>query len=318
MSKELKFIDKIGVEIEGGWDKSRGGLTEDGSIRSGDFSNSVCVGELIGQPMNFEDNVEFMKKNWPTETQVKCGFHIHWSLKDIGYYAALMEKKFFDYYVDCMTEWGNKYPVQNRNFWDRLQDKNKFCRKKLDAQAQIFAKKKNDVDRYTQLHYGYGIHKTIESRLFPTFVSVDTAVSGLEALVDCIESYLEKNPPKKYGCELSENLEENEHPNDGKELIEEIAPAPLPKKVSNKPFNLFMAKGAVPKEKFGVEYLDKMEKRNTRKNKRPLDMYDDGPVPVAYPKAYNKANAIYGSQYITNTNPVFQLPIVDEYEEPHN
>ena len=66
----FKFIDKIGLEIEGGWDKSRGDLIADGSVHVQDFVTSPkCTGELVSQPFSdIGDAISFVMNNWPTES----------------------------------------------------------------------------------------------------------------------------------------------------------------------------------------------------------------------------------------------------------
>ena len=195
----FKFIDKIGLEIEGGWDKSRGDLIADGSVHVQDFVTSPkCTGELVSQPFSdIGDAISFVMNNWPTESTKRCGFHIHVSFKNIAYYSALMERKFFDYFIQKMTEFGEKWDGTNRIlnplFWERLEDKNQFCRKIFAPDKQVKLKAKGTSDRYTQINYCYSFHKTVECRLFPTFIDPNLAVAALKALVNCYESYLSQN-----------------------------------------------------------------------------------------------------------------------------
>ena len=272
--KQSKYINLIGGEIEAGWNYHREDLHEDLGIKMGDFKNSVCCGEaVISKPMaEVEDVVKWIEFNYKKnqdaaydfkdnnglETQQMAGTHWHFSFNSISEYVALMSPNFRKYFVEFMRSWGEKYPINNNYFWERLENKNKFCRDEFKPYEQIFLKKKipNDNGRYSQLHYAYSLYRTIESRLMPTFVSMDTAVSAFLAHVECINSYLDLNPPKPFnfskGLELdSEELEEKK----------EISISRIPK------FNLFMHKGLVPSRAFG---LKEIEKNNGKIPKNPF------------------------------------------------
>ena len=106
---KFNFIDKIGVEIEGGWDKHREDLIPDAGIRMEDFKKSAICGELVSKPIDNYDEVEaFLRANWPTETQSMCGLHFHFSFKDISHYTALMHKNFRKYFLDAMQKFGRR------------------------------------------------------------------------------------------------------------------------------------------------------------------------------------------------------------------
>ncbi len=213
MSKQLKYIHKIGLELEGGWDKRRDDLTEDGSVHKQDFSNSVCTGELVSKPFDsLEECLEFLKENWPSETTNRCGFHIHLSYHSINSYNQLMSNDFYAQFLKDMEKWGKNYPCTNEQFWDRLNNKNTFCKKQFIPEKQIVMKQKKNSDptRYTHLNFCYGIHKTLECRLFPTFISSKTACSALEAFVDCVENYLEAAKPIQEIVEEEVTFDETE------------------------------------------------------------------------------------------------------------
>ena len=188
------------------------------------------------------------------------GFHIHVSFKDITSYVVLMNKNFRKYFVEYMAKWGESYPINNNHFWERLENKNKFCKDDY-REDQIFLKQKkpNDPGRYTQIHYAYGLHKTVEFRLLPTFVSVETALAGFKAIIGCVESYLELNPPKPFNFRREEIVEENAHPD---EQIDLNVGGTIGKKKINKvePFNIFIAKGLVPPCKYDMDSFYKNDK----------------------------------------------------------
>jgi len=274
----FKFIDKIGLEIEGGWSKSRSDLTPDGSVRLQDFDDSevAMCGELISKPFASKELCEkFILSNWPTSTQPKCGFHIHFSLKDISYYVALMSPEFLNYFCDKMSEFGKSYPIQNEQFWDRLAGNNKFCRKAYEGEFQIRAKKKNDCNRYTILHYAYGIHKTIESRLLPTFVSAETALAAFNATISIVEEYLSKKEIKPFNFKIEDNVSNEDHTFEKRD--EETITAEIPKQKPMTKFNFFEAK------------LGKNKSiPNRLKNKK--NTYEGGNFVSVFTDSYNNGN----------------------------
>lgn len=285
-----KYIDKIGVEIEGCWHKKRDDLVEDAGIQSNLFKNPVSWGELVSEPLSSNDEMlEFLKKNWPEETHKMAGLHFHFSFKDLSMYCAFMNKKFHKHFIESMKKFGESYPIQNNYFWERLEDGNKFCRDRFAPEDQIFLKKKvpNDPGRYTQLHFAYGLHKTIESRILPTFITVECAVAGFLAHVECFESFLEQNPPKPFEFKkedvLLEEIEEDSL--DVSKIFEN------PKKTTRTaPFNLFMVKGIVRHAAFGPKTLD------IKKSLAPKSVYIDATGLTALNSPYSDAVSEYKSK----------------------
>jgi hypothetical protein len=184
------------------------------------------------------------------------GFHLHFSFQKIEFYVALMQTKFKNYFYDCMKKFGESYPVQQPRFWNRLENKNKFCRDEHMPYDQIFTTKKrpNDETRYTALNYAFGRFKTIESRILPSFVHADTAVAAFKAHLDCIESYLDANPPQPFNLNKELILDEESIYEDKQlELINSQT-----NQIEHPPFNLFMVKGLVPAAKYGLKEIEKM------------------------------------------------------------
>lgn len=192
-----KHINKIGSELESGWYKPRNDLIADGSLRNGEFTNKcVCIGELVTPA--FEDKTQlykFLQDNYPDESTARCSMHVHVSVNSLGNYTSCMSPKFYnDYFLPAMNKWGKDYPCKSKLFWNRLEDGNQYCRKLFFPDKQVKLKQKGTTDRYTHLNFAYSMHKTIECRLFPMFEKAETAISAIEALLDCFEGYLEKFP----------------------------------------------------------------------------------------------------------------------------
>ena len=196
------------MEIEGCWPMPRQDLIPDGSMRDHEFQipyynhpdtgkKTPLFGELVSIPMDERAVVlDYLDKNWVSETGPLCGFHIHLSFQKIGHYCACMSQDFYDKFVEGITEWGlancMEDNLENGLFWQRLEDKNKYCRDKFipDEQAAISVKTVADPRRYCLFNYCWNMHKTIECRLFPTFKSKELAKSATAFLMDFAESYL--------------------------------------------------------------------------------------------------------------------------------
>lgn len=208
--KNSKFIQCLGGELEGGWKIKPKDLGTDNSIRTDEFYNSDYIGEVRSPAFEEkEDLFKFMEENWPTEVTQRCGYHIHFSLKNLLFYSQLMSEQFYlNYFLKEIKRWGEEYPCTNKNFWNRLEDGNIFCRKKFTPDVQVQLTIKNDV-RYTHLNFCYGLHKTIECRLFPMFLEYQTGRSAVEVLLNCIEKYLNENPSREV-IEIVDLLDENE------------------------------------------------------------------------------------------------------------
>jgi hypothetical protein len=192
----LKYIDKIGIEIEGGWSERRDDLIPEGSLREADFPDCACYGEIISAPLDSENQaITFVRENWPDGTAERCGYHVHFSFKNISFYSLCISRDFYNKFLIAMDEWG-KRSCKNPLFWKRLSGDNRFCRKEFIPERQIHNTKKGIDLRYTHWNYCYAFHKTIECRLFPTFQDAETAVSGLKALISFVEGYLESIPEK--------------------------------------------------------------------------------------------------------------------------
>lgn len=186
---DLKYIDRIGVELEGGWNSNiNRKIYADGSVRV----VAPYRGEVASPPSTLEEIAKYIKNNTPDVVDDSCGLHIHMSFKNnSSSFLTLMEKDFYIFFKNQMREWGilqNLKPTHQ--FWHRLAGENRFCKDAFQPEKQVHMKGKGD-HRYTQLNYCYAMHGTIECRLFPGFTDPDIIISAVHALVKCYEDYLE-------------------------------------------------------------------------------------------------------------------------------
>ena len=243
--KNFNYIDKVGLEIEGCWPKRRNDLIEDGSMRANEFLNPYTVdpdsgnkialfGELLSPPLDSPTKVfKFLENNWVSETGRRCGFHVHVSLKNFDAYCACMSKDFYDGFVTKITEWGREHCNDNRLFWERLCNQNEYCCDVFipDVQAAITKKTIVDRRRYCMFNYCWGMHKTIECRLFPTFLELERAIGSTNTLMQHFEDYLSEHFPKRKPLLLSDDLEDGSDKLD--QNVNDNKPLSLPK------FNLY-------------------------------------------------------------------------------
>lgn len=222
------FIDKIGIEFEGGWDKrcvkpyrdtnengdpmtsteARALMREDRMHGSGcrclmdknvhDGSVS-CSGAWTGEvPVGPEDpkNIDEMFRFYPEYGNRTCGMHVHVSFKRQYYYRRLMDPEFYTYFKTQLLAWGERHGVKNSNFYSRLRGENQYCKDQWLMEAQVNTAHK-DSCRYAILNYCYNLHKTLEVRVLPYFKSPETAKQAVLAVLNIICDWLYQHRGKR-------------------------------------------------------------------------------------------------------------------------
>lgn len=133
----------------------------------------------------------WLARNWPRQSNHTCGFHIHTSFPP-GLLGALAGRKFLDYAMGRITEWGQGTPAVRRDelFWTRVEGDNEFCRVRDNSGEQL----QHNGDRYTAFNFAaWHRHKTLECRLFPMFTGGPTvAAAAVSTLLDVYSSWLAK------------------------------------------------------------------------------------------------------------------------------
>lgn len=235
-----KYIRSVGLELEAGFKHKRADLHTDDSLRADQFFNSACWGELISEPINSEEEViNWLKNSYAdvSESPVCAAYHIHVSFRHINYYSQCMNIEFFNKFMENTEKWAKDFPIRNDAFWDRLHGKNKYCVPDFRAETQVKCRTKDEMRkgdlRRTVLNYCFGLHRTIENRLFPTFKNVDTAISATLAYLSFIEDFLEKNPVSEDEI-LMEIIDEGVFYEADKGIVSQMQD-----KIELKPFNLY-------------------------------------------------------------------------------
>jgi len=184
-----KYIDKIGLEIEGAWYNGQPyNLHTDGSVSA----RADHTGESVSDPMESWRAVrDFITDNYPDEHNSSCGLHVHFSFNSLGIYSRLMDKEFHPYFTGAMKAWGEENKIQDTAFWDRLNGRNQYCLSEWRADNQAMQRTKNSP-RYCHWNFCYGLHKTAECRLLPVFGSSDNAILAVGAVGKCVMAWLGK------------------------------------------------------------------------------------------------------------------------------
>lgn len=196
----MRFIDRVGIELEGGWRKvfKYNRLKHDGSVFPDGMIDDGPVephwGEIASPPLPTPVLVEeWLKVYYPDFSDESCGLHVHVSFLKTIYYERLARRAFYDYWLNGILDWGRKRGIKDSEFWSRIQGFNRFCQKEFRASEQVKLTDKGD-GRRTHLNYCYKLHKTIECRAFPLFDNPEDAISAIFTHLKLINSYLKRQP----------------------------------------------------------------------------------------------------------------------------
>lgn len=207
-------INKIGVEIEGGWQKGHKVIPKicgDGSIVTAKGYRYIggiprmpgwdkihnVMGEIKSSPCATIDSIiTWMKQNYPSATNASCGLHVHVSTKKREDYALLTDESFYKFFLNGMEAWGKKHlsktKTEDKSFWKRLNGNNEFCLRSWHPLDQITGMR----GKYTQLNFAaFREHRTMECRLLPAFTTQEKAILGVTFFVTLVHNYLEKAKP---------------------------------------------------------------------------------------------------------------------------
>lgn len=201
--------DKMGVELEGAWDRDPLTVAQevtgaqhhhDGSVR--DLAGRM--GEVTTRPHSILKNLtDDLTKLYPARVNNTCGFHIHTSFTPFNT-AVLMDKDFWKFYQKRWEEWGkandSKMGDMKNVFWSRLEGRWRradrgnggmnYCEAVFKPEKQMY--EPHDANaRYTQVNFAaWHKYKTVESRLLPMFHDVGLAVAAVEEMASIYDDYL--------------------------------------------------------------------------------------------------------------------------------
>ena len=215
---KIKYIDRIGVEIEGLWHKDIDNtvlrkklhrlkgwtrnydsfIQSDGSISIGNSNPDYDDYEITTPPLDLRNTLKAisMITKFLKHTNDTCGFHIHASFKDTNNYLKLTQPDFMTSFVKVMTK---TFPET------KIRTTNNFCRGTYDTGQEVSTIERQFIDtykertRYKAVNFCYGLHKTVEFRLFPAMQWMsdkDIFSKYVLETVGFIEHYLNSMPSK--------------------------------------------------------------------------------------------------------------------------
>lgn len=220
------YVNKVGIELEGGWEDPPAELQGDGSVNV----RAKLVGEIPSPPLLPEEVEAWTLKHYPNAVNETCGLHVHVSLKNTLFYARLMEQKFQDYALEELKRWGKNVVIETASgikqgirdshpFWSRLRGENTYCKLNFWPENQLL-KKEHHGERYTAFNYTWARFQTIECRLLPAFYNPKTAVSAVMNLVNIYEDFLRERCKERESSAKVEIDLNNQKVNLGDTLIE--------------------------------------------------------------------------------------------------
>jgi len=200
---------KVGVELEGGWNKHYGDVAN--TVRGAQAHDDASVhgttapyhGEIVTKPSESLDSILLdINALWPDAVNKTCGMHVHLSFSAMDM-SILADSAFWKHYRARWWSWGEQHRGEDLGtFWERWHGHStarrrpergadpSFCKAAFKPAEQL----KLQRDRYTQLNFCAWLkYRTLESRLLPMFPGpkgLGIAQNALVETVDIFETYL--------------------------------------------------------------------------------------------------------------------------------
>ncbi len=188
-------IERIGIEVEGGWDKPpKHPMHVDGSVQI----RANYVGELSSKIMKVEPGLKWLARPdiYPDYVDASCGLHVHLSFRQNNDIAGLGDSAFYDAFLQHMADWGTRMNLANTHpFWSRLRGDQEYCQKKFIFSDQMKGLIRVDPDcRRTHINAcSYKTHGTIECRMLPMFSEWKLGVKAVKDYIEFVDDWLESN-----------------------------------------------------------------------------------------------------------------------------
>jgi len=203
----MKYIYKVGVELEGGWNRRplRKVIVEDRSVRTQLNHN----GEINSPAFSDLDALEeWLVAHRPDGVDTSCGFHIHLSFKSRMDYLRLTTPRFYRFLLKIIKAWAIEKEIpETHHFWKRFRgtfrapNGRNFCRKDFTPETQLYETRKgpDGSARHCHLNFCWTLHKTLELRLFPGWETERSALymSGVHCFVEAVEKFLLRERKRK-------------------------------------------------------------------------------------------------------------------------
>lgn len=245
--KIKKRIARVGIELEGGWNKAPEGckVDHDGSVVihipatclediytaaqikqakvNGTLldyrghNKNILTGEIPSMPLTVENFPTWMQKYYPHFVNDTCGLHVHMSFENALYYQKLMTPAYTKVIVEHLTTWAKQEGIEKAHpIWYRLSGKSRYCQHKFFGDEQVRKTSKDynrdaPGNRYTMVNYCFNLHNTLEVRLLPMFDGVEQAIRAVNAILNvtnaCLSSSGASRDRKRVKIEGGEGIE---------------------------------------------------------------------------------------------------------------
>jgi len=218
----FKLINKIGFEWEAGVNTrmnsdlpDRFVFAYDSSIHRNNYRLHAL--EIVSPPLEPKEIKEKIKlcKQVVKETNTSMGFHVHVSVN--APYELFANEKFIKFAKDKIKEFADGY--KDTKLRDRFD--NHYCNinKKIQIERQSDNLNKGSA-RYRFINFCYGLHTTIEFRIFPSVNNYYKLCSYITLVQSIIQRfYLDE----KFKYETKNNFEDS----DESEIIKNVVEIPL-------------------------------------------------------------------------------------------
>ena len=154
-------------------------------------------GELPSPPLDPKAFPKWVGAYYPSHVNETCGLHVHMSFNTKLTYQRLMTPLYEDAVVEWLKVWAREQGLhEDHPIWKRLNGENDYCRLgRYCADQQALARQKGrnrdaPVNRYTAIHYAYGLHGTIECRILPMMEDAGMAVRAIQRLLDITNAFI--------------------------------------------------------------------------------------------------------------------------------
>lgn len=193
-------IEKVGIELEGGWNKinpENGRFVADSSVSQLNFRH---VGEFVSDPIPIKNDYKpvdkWLEENYPDGLNHTCGLHVHMSFDSAINYMRLLRSEFPATVVKAFGDWATREKLRlDHSLWDRLQGKSIYCQHQYQGDDQLLNNRKDyeknrKGHRYTVINYAYNRTGTLECRLLPMLDTVEQALSAVHEVLDVTNAFL--------------------------------------------------------------------------------------------------------------------------------
>lgn len=223
LGKIRNRVDKVGLEVEGGWTRQLpppDRMTHDGSVfdrgRAGQRQKVLpagmpaegFAGEAVSPPLEPSGFPRWLRRCHPMWVDDTCALHVHMSFKNVKYYEILCSSiDYNDTLLHYIKTWAlaeeaavpGTFP-ELHHLWSRLEGRNRFAMSKFWPERQIAnlhkplnrdAVRDDEAGhRYTVVNYCFGVHKTLEVRVLPMMRQADLSVRAVRRVIDITNACL--------------------------------------------------------------------------------------------------------------------------------